>query len=73
MAIRRSESSFIIGFESLRQQIELAEQTDEAKKNIEKEEKGHKKGVDKSVKGKEKSMTAVKDTKAFRDMTEHFH
>lgn len=28
--------------------------------------------MDKAAKGKEKSMTAVKNTEAFRDMTEHF-
>lgn len=39
MAIRRTNSSFIIGFETIRQHIELAEGTDQAKNEIAKEGK----------------------------------
>lgn len=67
MAIRRTESSFIIGFEELKQRIELAENAEQSKQEV-------KKGIDKAAKGKnkEKTMDAVKDTEAFRSMTEHY-
>ena len=69
MAIKRTESSFIIGFEQLKQQMELADNAEKSKPKVGK-------GIDKAAKGKEKdksnNMEAVKDTEAFRDMTEHF-
>ena len=67
MAIKRTDSSFVIGFEHLKQQIELADNADRVKHKMGK-------GVDKAAKekGKGSNMEAVKDTEAFRDMTEHF-
>ena len=67
--IRRTKSSFVLGFEHLKQQIELADKSEKAKKNV-------RKGVDKAAKNKEEKKTGdldfVKATEAFREMTEHY-
>lgn len=66
MAIKRAESSFQIGFEELKQRIELAENAEKSKASVAK-------GVDKvGLKSKkENSKKAIRDVEAFRSMTEH--
>lgn len=65
MAIRRVNSSFVIGFEKLKQQIELSENSDKYRK----EHIG--KGKDKAAKSKKDKDFIASDTEAFRSMTEH--
>ena len=67
MAIQRTNSSFIIGFEELKQRIELANDAESVRSDMSK-------GIDKASKGKKdkKSNDAVKATEAFRTMTEHY-
>lgn len=61
--MRRADSTFIIGFEHIKQEIELSDIADNFKgsKN---------KGKDKTT-AKSKSASALSDTEAFRAMTEH--
>ena len=59
-SIFRKDSSFIIGFEALKQQIELSESADKHKQNI--------KGIDKIT---AKNKVALNASEAFRNMTDH--
>ena len=61
MAIVRTNSSFIIGFEQMKQKIELAQ-------NADKKKDSKAKGEDKAAKSK---AAALEDTEAFRNMREH--
>lgn len=67
MAIKRNDSTFIIGFEELKQKMELADNAEKAQREINK-------GIDKAEKASKenRSRDAIKDTEAFRTMTDHY-
>ncbi|CAG9330062.1 unnamed protein product [Blepharisma stoltei] len=67
--LRRTSSSFIIGFQQLKDQIEIKEHAERIAN-----EENLKKGITKKpkeTKGKDKQDDAIKNTEAFRDMVEH--